>query len=114
MERIKEFFKDRGNWGFIVASIMLFFVIFLWRENNETKTQLKALKQNEKKAEKMINNLEKDLVKIREQKDSLDNVISKTKENIINITIERDKEVGKVDNYSISDLQRYFDNKYSK
>lgn len=109
---MKNFFTNKENWGFIICGILLFVVFFLQHKNQQIDSQLKDIKKSEKKLETRIDSLKIIGDKIRREKDSLSREILITRQEIIEIQNKRDEKIILVDKYSVSDLQRFFTDRY--
>lgn len=99
---------------YLVIAGLLITVVLLFIRGEKATNENKILKEQVKTAEQKIKTEEKFREKVNNKLDSLDTKISNTKTTINNITVERDKKVEEVNNYTNADLQQYFDKKYGK
>lgn len=114
MEKIKQFFLNKQNWSYILCCILLFLLVFFWRENDTTKTELKDLKKQEKVKEKEIDSLKEERKILIKQKDSISKEIVKTKTIINNIRTEREIRIQYVEKMGNKEIQEYFNKRYNE
>lgn len=112
MEKIKSFVLNKQNWLFLICLVLLGVIFFLWKGNTEYKDKLKTLQAEDKKKEKMIIEKQKNVKKLEQKVDSLDNKIDNSKIIINNIIKEKDIKLEEVKNLNNYQLQEYFNNRY--
>lgn len=99
---------------YLIILGLSFTVVTLFIHNIDNINENTVLKEQIKSAQKEIKTEKEYRNKINNKLDSLDTKISKTKQVINNITVERDKKVEEVNNYNNKQLKQYFDERYGK
>lgn len=103
MEKIKAFFTNKSNWGYILSCILLFVIIFFWRSNDDTKRQLKEIEKTEKIKEKTLDSLKLENKDIKAERDKAEEAIKGQKTIIINIQDKYNEKINTTSNYTANE-----------